>query len=248
MKKKIQKVTLKYTKLLKRKARRAYGYVVYNSKQSRLVRKYARMEARKAVLIFASGVRFQVKTRPRIKLVSIAILILALTLIGSNRTSAYIKSREAEVKVNGHSVLVAEKTEEIVVPEIEAGVTYKRSPFDFKYPVDGQISQGFRNFHRAYDIAAPYNSVIKPLGTGKVEFAGTVSDGHGRMVVVDHGDGLKSSYAHMNQILVGVGDEVNGDTEIGTIGLTGRTTGAHVHLEVYDNGIAINPGDLLPDR
>ena len=67
------------------------------------------------------------------------------------------------------------------------------------------------------------------------------------MVVVDHGEGLKSLYAHMGQIQVGVGNEVNSDTVLGKVGLTGRTTGAHVHVELYDNNIAVDPAKILPD-
>lgn len=246
---KVEKMITKYKLTLKRKLIRGFRYVVFKNEYSKIVRKYARMDALRAVSLFASSCYSQVKMRPRIKLVSFATLGLIIAFFASNQISAYIKSKEADIKVNGHAVLVADKaTEAVEQPEIEADIKYKRSPFDFRYPVSGQISQGFTRYHRALDIAAPYNWPLKPLGAGKVEFAGTVADGKGHIVVIDHGDGLKTSYAHMNRITVGINDEVTTETEIGTIGLTGRTTGPHVHLEVFDRGIAINPGDVLPDR
>ncbi len=210
------------------------------------------MDALKAIKIFARFMHFQIKIRPRIKLVSRVTLALLVAFLLSVQFAGYVKAKKSEVVINGHAVLVAEKADFGKISnaegEIEAVVSYKRSPFDFKYPVDGEVSQGFSFFHRAYDIAAPYNSEIRPLGAGRVEFAGTVSDGKGNIVVVDHGDGLKTLYAHMNKIEVSIDNLVNSDSIIGTVGLTGHTTGPHVHLEVYDGSVAINPAGVLPDK
>ena len=74
-----------------------------------------------------------------------------------------------------------------------------------------------------------------------------VTGGKGNIVIVDHGDGLKSLYAHMGNIYVSVGNEVNPETPLGTVGMTGRTTGPHVHLEIYDKDVAVNPGSILPE-
>src|SRR3989338_6115600 len=81
--------------------------------------------------------------------------------------------------------------------------------------------------------------LLSHLGRGQVEYTGYMVDGHGYTVVVDHGDGLKSLYAHMGKINVGTGNEVDSSTSVGSVGLTGRTTGAHLHLEINDNGIAV---------
>src|SRR3990167_6048681 len=114
-------------------------------------------------------------------------------------------------------------------------ISPKESPFDFIKPANGYVSQGFRSYHRAVDITGDLGSDIKPLGKGKVEFTGYLADGRGYTVVVDHGEGLKSLYAHMGKIYVGIGNEVTSSQALGSIGLTGRTTGPHVHVEVYDN-------------
>src|SRR3990172_6140731 len=113
--------------------------------------------------------------------------------------------------------------------------------------INGHLTQGYRAYHPAYDIATALGSPIRPLGAGRVEFAGSVTGGKGNIVIVDHGDGLKSLYAHMGNIHVGVGNEVNPETPLGTVGMTGRTTGPHVHLEIYDKGVAVNPSSILPD-
>ena len=81
---------------------------------------------------------------------------------------------------------------------------------------------------------------------GKVEVAETSSVGYGKHVIVDHGDNLKTLYAHLSKINVKTGDEVDTDTVVGLMGSTGRSTGSHLHLEVRDHGIPINPMSILP--
>ena len=207
------------------------------------------MEAKEAILQGAGLIRTQIKIRPRARLFSKFIIILAVTLQFSSAIISYIKPREAEIKINGRAILVAENRQDnIPKAQIEIGyaVNSRRSPFEFQKPVDGYLSQGYSGYHRAYDIATSLGTPIHPLGSGIVEFAGQVFDGKGNIVIVDHGDGLKSLYAHMSRIEVGVGNLVNTNTIIGAVGLTGRTTGPHVHLEIYDNGIAVDPASVLP--
>lgn len=252
MKNKIMKTAKKYMKRLERKLVRVMKLVLLRNKFSRQVRRFAKMEASKAIKIMARHVHFQVKIRPRIKLISRVTIALVIVFAISSQIASYVKAKEAEVKINGHAVLVADMANIGVSnqdeTQIEASVGYKQSPFDFKYPVEGEISQGFSIFHRAYDIAAPYDSPIKPLGEGRVEFAGAVSDGKGNIVILDHGDGIKTLYAHMSEIETNIGDMVTSGSVIGRVGLTGHTTGPHVHLEIYDGEATINPGDMLPDK
>lgn len=202
--------------------------------------------ARKA----AKLLHYQIRIRPRLRLISKMIAALALVFVASSAAVAYIKPHEAQIKINGQPVIVAQEAIEAGRDDDEAQISQeiftKRSPFEFDKPVDGYLSQGYRSYHRAYDIATAYGAEIHPVGSGVVEYAGFTSDGKGNVVVVDHGDGLKSLYAHMGKIQVGVGNEVSSKTTIGTVGLTGRTTGAHVHLEIHDRGIAVNPDNLLP--
>ena len=233
-----------------RKSSRKVKRALVGNRYRKMAVRLAKLEAKVALVRAFKFTRFQLRIRPRIRLFVAILVILALAHLGSTRALAYLKPREAEIKVNGKAILVAEDTQAKAQDEVEItqAVNFKRSPFEYKKPVvNGQISQGYSSYHRAQDIATALGSPIKPLGAGRVEFAGYTSDGKGNIVMVDHGDNLKSLYAHMGKITVGVGDFVNTDTMVGTVGLTGRTTGPHVHLEVYDSEVMVDPASLLPE-
>ena len=212
------------------------------------IKNFGQIEAIGAIHLLANYTHLQIKIRPRIRLFSRVTLMLVILFVISGQIAGYVKSKESEIKVNGQAILVGEN-KEVAQPETQIdGVIFpKKSPFEFKKPVDGYITQGFSAYHRAVDIASALGSLIRPLGGGTVEFAGFEADGKGNVVVVDHGDGLKSLYAHMARINVSVGNQVDTNTVIGTIGLTGRTTGPHVHVEIYDNGLMVDPVKVLPE-
>ena len=251
MKLKLKKIANGHLKLFARHFKKASKKVVLQNAYSRLIRRYARMEAGLAIKKGLVQATFQFKIRPRLKLAIVVLLVLVLAQFGSEYASGYLHSKENEIKVNGQPILVAAKSADSQKSEadveISAVVSARISPFDYKYPVEnGRISQGYSSYHRAYDIATALGNEITPIGSGIVEYAGFVPDGKGNIVIVDHGDGLKSIYAHMGKIDVGLGNMVNGKSGLGTVGLTGHTTGPHVHLELYDKGVAVNPGSVLP--
>lgn len=112
------------------------------------------------------------------------------------------------------------------------------------YPIDNAIgiSQGFQVFHPGVDIRAPLGSEIKPVADGVVSVVMSEKFGYGNHVEVLHENGYVSLYAHMNKMYVKKGDAVTTETILGTVGLTGRTTGPHLHLEIRnDSGRGINP-------
>lgn len=111
---------------------------------------------------------------------------------------------------------------------------------------DGRLAQGFSAFHRGIDLLSPLGTPINPIADGVVLEVSLGRIGWGNTVVVDHGNGLKSRYAHMKEIKVVEGEAVTKDKSIGNVGLTGWTTGPHLHLEVYQNGRAIDPAAILP--
>jgi len=235
--------------------RKAFGQLrtgrtaILKTRQAKTIMRYARMEAGCALALFARFTHFQISIRPRIRLIASVMLILMFSLFGAIRVADFVHAKEGAIKINGQPILLAQgaSVPEIVAADIEAEVVSKKSPFDFVRPARGYISQGFVFYHRAIDITDDLGAPIRPLGSGKVEFTGYLADGHGNVVVVDHGDGLKSLYAHMSRINVGVGNEVTSDSTVGLVGLTGRTTGPHVHVEVSDNGISVDPAKLLPE-
>lgn len=245
--KKSKEVPDRLRKVLFRTLRKVRS-LAFRSKPYRVARRYGRMEATRALRLFFKFIHFQVTIRPRMRLVASVVLVLMLALVASSTAVDYVRSRKQDIKINGQAILVAQNTLQPEPADIEASIQSKRSPFDFVKPVNGYVSQGYRNYHRAVDIATGAVGVpIKSLGRGHVEYTGYMADGHGYTVVVDHGDNLKSLYAHMGKIEVGVGNEVNSSTTLGTVGLTGRTTGAHLHLELYDNEVAVDPSKILPE-
>ena len=95
--------------------------------------------------------------------------------------------------------------------------------------------------HLGLDFPAPKGTKVVATGNGKVVRIKKVSSGYGRSIVIDHGFGYQSLYAHMNQIDVKEGQEVKRGQQIGTVGRTGTATAPHVHYEVRQNERPINP-------
>lgn len=123
-----------------------------------------------------------------------------------------------------------------------------------RWPVNGRVTSGFgyrknpfgrgREFHNGIDIAAPTGTAVKAAGKGKVVFAGWRA-GYGRTVIIDHGYGLKSLYAHNSSLLVKNGQWVEPNQVIAKVGSTGRSTGPHLHFTVELKGKPVNPYNYL---
>jgi murein DD-endopeptidase MepM/ murein hydrolase activator NlpD len=114
----------------------------------------------------------------------------------------------------------------------------------YSWPINGIVTQFPSWYHMAYDIAAPIGTPIVATKDGVVKevFVGGWNYGYGTHVVLDHGDAYTSLYAHMSAVAVSVGQRVvGGSTVVGYVGLTGRTTGPHVHFEIRKNNVTINP-------
>lgn len=136
--------------------------------------------------------------------------------------------------------------EETVIPEAEVTLSTVTERV-IQYPLqEGYISQGYSIFHPALDLAAPRGTEVKPIKGGVVEDVSRSKVGYGNAVIVDHGNGIKSLYAHLSKIEVSKEDKVTVFDTIGNVGATGHSTGPHLHLEVRRNGIPINPFAILP--
>ncbi len=138
------------------------------------------------------------------------------------------------------------RPESTVIPEAEVTLSTvtKRT---IQYPLQvGYISQGYSIFHPALDLAAPRGTEVKPIKDGVVEDVSRSRVGYGNAIIINHGNGIKSLYAHLSKINVSKGDRVTLFDTIGNVGATGHSTGPHLHLEVRKNGIPINPFAVLP--
>lgn len=122
------------------------------------------------------------------------------------------------------------------------------------WPVEGRITSGFGEredpfngegaFHKGVDISAPYGTPIRASADGIVQTAG-MENGYGREVVLDHGHGIRTLYAHMSGFTVIEGQSIVRGQVIGYVGRSGRSTGSHLHYEVQLHGTPVNPHKYL---
>jgi len=116
----------------------------------------------------------------------------------------------------------------------------------FGWPTAGQITQGYWDRHRAIDIGTWKGAPVLAADSGYVVAAGWDDSGYGRMVVIDHGNGFQTLYAHLQVYYVETGDSVAKGQQIGEVGSTGNSTGPHLHFEIRQNGVQRNPFGFLP--
>ena len=141
------------------------------------------------------------------------------------------------------------------------GISSRRSHFGglkappSLWPVEGRLMDGFADrtdpfsgegsFHKGVDITAPTGTKVRTTADGIVVQAEMVAGGYGRLIIVDHGGGLQTYYAHLSRIQVRAGQEVRRGEVIGLVGSSGRTTAPHLHYEVRVGGIPRNPHQYL---
>jgi murein DD-endopeptidase MepM/ murein hydrolase activator NlpD len=99
---------------------------------------------------------------------------------------------------------------------------------------------GSHRFHRGVDLSAAWGTPIRASADGRVVYAGW-NGGYGRQVMIDHGQGLATIYAHMSRMAAQTGERVHRGEIIGFVGSSGLSTGPHLHYEVLQNGRAVNP-------
>jgi murein DD-endopeptidase MepM/ murein hydrolase activator NlpD len=123
------------------------------------------------------------------------------------------------------------------------------------WPVDGRLIQssfgtrtdpfsGEGAFHKGVDISAPYGTGVRATADGIVVHA-SMESGYGRLVVLDHGNGLHTYYAHLSKFYIRSGQEIRRGDLVGAVGSSGRATSAHLHYEVRVGGAPMNPYGYL---
>ena len=123
---------------------------------------------------------------------------------------------------------------------------------NFVYPTDRHYLSGFdystKTNHLGIDLAANLGDNIYAADGGVVVYAGANSYGYGNMIMIDHGTGFQTLYAHLSQIFVNCGQSVTQGQVIGAAGATGHASGPHLHFEVRTATAVINPWDVLPPK
>jgi murein DD-endopeptidase MepM/ murein hydrolase activator NlpD len=122
------------------------------------------------------------------------------------------------------------------------------SPLPLAWPIQAEVSSGFgsrgNRFHEGIDLSAALGTPVGAASGGVVTFADW-NDGFGNLVVVAHGSGVVTYYAHLSRFSVGPGTRVGTGDVVGRVGSTGRSTGPHLHFEVHVRGAAVDPLSVL---
>lgn len=118
-----------------------------------------------------------------------------------------------------------------------------------EWPVRALVTSAFGlragRFHAGIDLTAPLGTEVAAAGPGRVTWAGWRDGGWGKLVVIAHGDGVRSFNAHLDSVDVRVGETVAAGARIGRVGATGRATGPHLHFEVRLRGASVDPESAL---
>ena len=159
---------------------------------------------------------------------------------------------EKITKING-SVTEREVQSETVISEpvtqvIKVGTKKSIATGSFTRPVYGTVTSRYgyrsRGYHTGIDIATSTGTAIVAADGGTVSTAGW-SGGYGYLVVINHGNGYQTYYAHCSKLLVSRGQKVSKGQTIARVGSTGNSTGPHLHFEVRKNGSIVNPASFI---
>jgi murein DD-endopeptidase MepM/ murein hydrolase activator NlpD len=154
----------------------------------------------------------------------------------SKFSQAYLKAAAVLDQLNGLSTAM----DHVPLTQPVAGNFDRSSGFGARIdPFTGRYA-----FHPGIDFAGPWGSAVHSTAPGTVVFAGN-RGGYGNMVEIDHGYGIHTRYGHLSSITVRVGTKVDKGSSIGHVGSTGRSTGPHVHYEVWYDDVVKNPNNFI---
>jgi murein DD-endopeptidase MepM/ murein hydrolase activator NlpD len=178
---------------------------------------------------------------------------LADTILRQLREKASAKAPALERAIQAVNA-VKQEANSIPALKINAMTEAEAIPTAWQAPVEGRITSQFgrridpmsgeQRAHHGIDIAAPRGTPIGAAAAGTVIFAGR-RGGYGNTVIIEQADGKQTLYAHAEQLLVNVGEQVAAGQTIATVGSTGRSTGPHLHFEVRANGQPVDPATIL---
>lgn len=165
-----------------------------------------------------------------------------------NQSIHDLKSSPPVLAVDAY-IMVPGGSKPVVVRKVEYSATTPQNAIkgtsNFQWPTAACMSQVYWTQHTGLDLANSQGTAIVASDAGFVEFAGWDNSGYGNMILLNHGNGMITRYAHMSAFAVAAGASVNKGQLIGRIGSTGRSTGPHVHFELIVNGVHRNPVGIL---
>lgn len=155
-------------------------------------------------------------------------LVVLLTGISSSPISAFSQKQESEATTLNIARIELQTENSVRVP---------LNKFE--------ITQGFNLLHRGIDLKEVTGSPVYPIMDGVVDQVVYDRFSYGNHLIINHGSGFKSLYAHLSKITVKQGDKVDKNSVLGAVGTTGWVTGPHLHLEIYDHEQPFNPLSIL---
>ena len=165
-----------------------------------------------------------------------------------NQTIHDFKSSPPVLAVNAY-IMVPGGSKPIVVKKVSYSSTTPSNAIkgtsNFQWPTAACISQFYWARHPGIDLANSKGTAVVASDAGYVEFVGWDNSGYGNMILVNHGNGAITRYAHLSAFAVEAGASVKKGQLIGRIGSTGRSTGPHLHFELIVNGVHRNPVGIL---
>ncbi|WP_156466181.1 M23 family metallopeptidase [Janibacter sp. Soil728] len=178
------------------------------------------------------------------------VTVAAQTVQGSGFPEAYAKHETQSVAIVEAATGTSGLCEQVSLggdgkweAPLPAGGLVPGSPFGMRvHPITGTA-----RMHEGTDFAAAQGTPVFAMSSGKVTHAGPIG-GYGNLVIVDHGGGVTTRYAHMSRVDVKTGQRVRAGQQIGAVGSTGQSTGAHLHLEVRVREEAVDPLPWLKDK
>ena len=166
------------------------------------------------------------------------------------KVEAYKKEKAEQERIKKQKAAEEAKAKS-VASTTRVAATGSISGMALSIPVNGTISSRFgavsssrSSAHTGLDIATSAGTGIRPIAPGTVTYAG-YKGSYGNLVIINHGNGIESYYAHCNSLYVSVGQTVDTNSTIAAVGSTGNSTGPHLHLEIRVNGTPMNPQNYL---
>ena len=178
-----------------------------------------------------------------------ALETVQVTLLNGMKTENVLESRILTEPVNQKMVVGTKAPAGTTATAVAASRGTGIGSGDFIWPTAaGSITCGWLGYrgHYAIDIASKLGTAIYAADDGTVIVSKSISGGYGRYIIIDHGNGFRTLYAHCSELLVQVGQKVVQGQQIARMGSTGNATGNHLHFEVIQNGTKVNPLNHLP--